>query len=58
MKKEEELMEKERQEQETDPLQDKGKNTKQHPCRSAIGAHCMMGRGRFHHHVSTKRSGD
>ena len=39
MKKEEELMEKERQEQETDLLQDKGKNTKQHPCRSAIGAH-------------------
>ena len=34
-----------------------GKNTKQHTCRSATGAHnCTMGRGRTHHHVSKKKS--
>ena len=60
-------MEKEKQEQqtgeceqaqETNLPQEKGKNTKQHTCHSAYGAHCMMGRGRTHHHVSKKSSED
>ena len=50
MKKEKELMEKEKQEQqtgeceqaqETSQLQERGKNVEQHTCHSAIGAHTV-----------------
>ena len=62
------MKEKEQQEQQTGECEQAPKNKltareregheATHTCRSGIGvhAHCMMGRGRTHHHVSKKRS--
>ena len=34
------------------------RNTKHPKCRSEVGAHCMMDRGRTHHHTTKTRSED
>ena len=60
MKKEEELMEKERQEQLRNKLtaREREEHEATHMLFRDWCAHCMMGRGRTHHHVSKKRSED